>query len=72
MYAMAYGRCYGCKRIFGFNPVRVPSVVVNGSREPICQDCVNATNPKRIGNGLDPIVPLPEAYEACDESELDA
>jgi hypothetical protein len=67
---MAYGTCCGCKRIFGFNPVRVPSMAVNGSKEPICQECVNVANPRRIANGLDPIVPLPDAYGACEEWEL--
>jgi hypothetical protein len=71
MFAMAYAPCIGCKRPFNFNPVRVPSIRHNGKREPICQNCVDAVNPKRIKNGLQPIVPHPEAYTACDESELD-
>ena len=71
MYATCYGQCYGCKRLFSFNPVRVPSVVVNGSREPICINCVTVANPKRIANGLPPIVPAADAYEACEEWELD-
>jgi hypothetical protein len=70
MYALAYGACFGCNRIFSFNPMRVPSVVVNGSREPICIHCVTVANPRRIANGLEPIKPHPEAYEACEEGEL--
>lgn len=62
--------CIGCGRIFSYNPMRVPSVTVKGSREPICEACVKRVNPMRIANGLPPIIPLPDAYEACDESEL--
>jgi hypothetical protein len=71
-YALAHGACFGCGRIFSYNPVRVPSITSpkTGSREPICQACVDRANPRRIANGLPPIVPHPEAYEPCDESEL--
>lgn len=66
----ATSACVGCGRVFNYNPMRVPSVKVNGTREPICANCVARANPLRIANGLTPIVPLPDAYEACDESEL--
>jgi hypothetical protein len=69
-YAFAMSPCVGCGRVFTYNPVRVPSVTINGSREPICLDCVNRTNPQRVANGLPPIVPLPGAYDECDEAEL--
>lgn len=69
-YAFATSPCAWCGRLFNYNPVRVPSVTIKDSREPICQACVNRVNPLRIANGLAPIVPLPDAYEACDESEL--
>jgi hypothetical protein len=64
------GICVGCKQTFTFNPVRVPSVTINGTREPFCGSCVARANPVRIANGLDPIVPLPDAYQSCDEMEL--
>jgi len=70
MYALCYGPCFGCGRIFGFNPLRVPSILINGNREPICEACVNRANPRRLKNGLAPIDPAPDAYEACDEAEL--
>jgi len=69
-YAFAAAACIGCNRVFTFNPMRVPSITINGSREPICGDCVERANPLRLKNGLPPIEPLPDAYEACDESEL--
>jgi hypothetical protein len=69
-FAMAFGNCYGCGRPFGYNPMRVPSIRIAGDRKPICLTCVNRANPMREANGLEPIVPHPEAYEPCDESEL--
>lgn len=71
-YALVMGVCYGCKRTFGFNPNRVPSVRVppNNVREPICLDCVNRANPERIRNGLPPIVPHPDAYLPEDENAI--
>lgn len=69
-YALAMAPCIGCGLVFAFNPMRVPSVTVRGTREPICRSCVEIANPHRIANGLAPIVPLLGAYEDCDEAEL--
>lgn len=69
-YVNGVSSCVGCGRVFLYNPMRVPSVRIGGSREPICQDCVTRVNPLRIANGLEPIVPFPDAYDACDEGEL--
>jgi hypothetical protein len=69
-YAIVMSACYGCHRLFSYNPVRVPSVTVNGAREPICRACIERVNPMRLAKGLPPIVPLPDAYEAVEESEL--
>jgi hypothetical protein len=70
-YVSCMSACIGCKRIFSYNPVRVPSITINGKREPICAFCVTIVNPQRIANGLEPIVPFPDAYEAADEYEVD-
>jgi hypothetical protein len=69
-YAFCTGFCFGCKKIFTFNPMRVPSIPINGIREPVCLECITRANPARIKNGLEPIVPLPGAYESCEEEEL--
>jgi hypothetical protein len=70
-YVTATSPCLGCGRVFSYNPLRVPSCsAATGKREPICQICVDRVNPMRIKNGLEPIVPLPDAYEACEEDEL--
>ena len=69
-FAIATGLCIGCRQPFAFNPVRVPSAVVNGTREPICRTCVERVNPLREEKGLPPIEILPDAYAPCDENEL--
>lgn len=66
-YLMVMGPCFGCGRLFAFSAERVPSVVVDGARQPICADCVARTNPMREANGLEPITVLPGAYEADEE-----
>lgn len=69
-YAICTGQCAGCRRIFSFNPVRVPSIRVNGVREPLCRTCVDTVNAHRLKSGLE-VFPIPEdAYEPVDESEL--
>lgn len=70
-YITVLSACYGCKQLFTYNPARVPSIRINGLREPVCAACVARVNPERIARGLDPIVPLPGAYEPADEFELD-
>jgi hypothetical protein len=60
----AIAACVSCHGMFCFNPERVPSVVVNGTREPICRTCVERANPERVRRGLPAIVILPGAYEA--------
>jgi hypothetical protein len=69
-YAYATSNCFGCGRVFSYNPVRVPSIRIDGDRKPVCAACVVRANPEREKRGLDPIVPAPDAYEPCDESEL--
>ena len=69
-YLLVMGECIGCRRIMHFHPHRVPSIRINGVRQPICQACVDRVNPKRIANGLEPIHVLPGAYDVAEESEL--
>jgi hypothetical protein len=69
-YVLMHGTCYGCKQLFSFHPNLVPSLTIGGTREPFCRSCIERANPTRVANGLAPIVPLPGAYEPCDESEI--
>lgn len=65
-----FGPCIACKRVMGFNPIHVPSLRVNGVREPVCRECIEQANPKRKANGIAEIQIHPEAYEPAEESEL--
>jgi hypothetical protein len=69
-YLFVFGPCYGCRRMFSFSAERVPSIVVDGQREPICQECVDRANLIRVAEGLPPIVPLPGAYEPDEAGSL--
>ena len=69
-YVTCASRCYSCGNLFNYNPNLVPSITIDGERQPFCLNCVEAANPVRIQNGLLPIVPLPGAYEPCEENEL--
>ena len=69
-YAMMFAPCLGCKQTFGFNPHLVPSWRVNGVREPVCRNCVEAANSRRVKNGDTPHPIMPGAYEPIREEEL--
>lgn len=68
-YVFALGRCIGCGRHFTFHPERVPSLLVDGIREPVCRACVECVNPIRRANGFLEIVPLPGAYAPGTETD---
>lgn len=68
-YAICLGPCFGCGSLFAFHPDKVPSIERNGVKQPICRTCINRINPIRERNGLEPVVPLPNAY--WDEPELE-
>lgn len=69
-YVSVIGPCFVCKQVFSFHPNKVPSVRVNGRREPVCRACVEAANPKRAANGLEPIEVLEGAYGSAPEEEI--
>jgi hypothetical protein len=71
MYAQALAPCIGCRQPFWFHPNFVPSITIDGERQPICADCVERINPQRIKNGVPPIVPHERAYAPAHESELE-
>jgi hypothetical protein len=63
-YMTAIGPCLCCKRIFAYNPNTVPSSsAVTGSREPVCQSCMQTINQNRVKNGLQPFPIASDAYE---------
>ena len=65
----AISPCFGCGRVFTYNPDKVPSIPhpETGDKWPVCQACVDRANPERKKNGLPLIVPLPGAYDAQPE-----
>lgn len=69
-YALAYGTCLACRTTFGFNPLRVPSLTVDGDRKPVCSNCMGLVNQKRKKMGLPPHPVLPGAYDPAPISEL--
>lgn len=59
-----HGYCAACGRFIVFNPDRVPSLRVDGERQPICQSCHAEWNRiHRLAKGLDPAPLHPDAYE---------
>jgi len=55
--------CVACERIISYNPERVPSLRINGSREPLCRLCFIRWNQEhRISKGLEPVFLHPDAY----------
>ena len=70
-YATVFSPCVNCGRLFGYNPHKVPSIRVNGVREPVCRECIEAENAHRKDNNLE-LLPEPhaDAYEPIHESEL--
>ena len=71
-YAFMLAPCGVCHKPMSFNPHLVPSArgTPDGPREPICRQCIETANPKRIERGLPPIKILPGAYEPVSEEEL--
>jgi hypothetical protein len=60
--------CVGCQQIISYNPNKVPSLSVNGNREPICKKCFNKWNEiHRTSKGLEAVYLHPEAYSATRE-----
>lgn len=66
-YALMFGNCIACKSPIGFNPHKVPSLRINGVKEPICESCANRWN--ELHPGQERAI-LPGAYEPMDEHEL--
>lgn len=70
-YVSCIGSCVACGRVFSFNPLTVPSMrQANGSREPVCQVCMNNANAERARRGLRPHPIASDAYTACPEEAL--
>lgn len=67
MFAYVVGLCAACNHVIGFHPHKVPSLMINGKKEPICEGCAKRWNELHPAEAK-PI--LEGAYEPFDESEL--
>ena len=62
-YTLLHCPCAGCGALIAVNPDKCPSIRVKGSREPLCEGCINKWNEiHRTSQGLDPVPLNPEAY----------
>lgn len=66
-YLLCTGSCYGCGRLFTFNPDYVPSLTIEGERRPFCGSCVERANVVRETKGLALLTIHPEAFEPLPE-----
>ena len=70
-YISVIGFCFLCRRLFSFNPIRVPSIRDGaGERQPICQACIEGVNAERQARGLAPFPIDPDAYEGEPEQNV--
>lgn len=63
-YMFVLGDCVRCHQRFTFNADAVPSVRINGEREPICRECFESLNRIRESRGEQRIALRADAYEA--------
>ena len=68
----ASGPCVACGVLIPiFNPVCVPSIRVNGEREPLCRTCFERWNQiHRTSKGLEPLPLNPNAYQPANEVDV--
>jgi hypothetical protein len=64
------GTCINCGCTFGCNPNKVPSVRINGNREPVCKDCMDRLIAREEAAGIVPKRYADDAYEAIREEDL--
>jgi hypothetical protein len=43
-YATMMGFCIACGKPISFHPHKVPSLMIDGKRQPICEGCANRWN----------------------------
>lgn len=62
------GHCTQCRRLFIFDPAIVPSMTDGHPWDlnPICRNCVDQINRRRLAQRLPLIVPLGGSYEQAE------
>ena len=62
-YMMVVGACVSCRAFITFHPDFVPSIRVEGEREPLCRACFTRWNEiHRVSKGLEPLSLHSQAY----------
>ena len=69
-YVMATSPCFGCGGLFSYNPNKVPSIRIEGVRQPVCRACMDRVNEMRRNKGVPEHPISPDAYEPLNEAEL--
>lgn len=68
MSMIAMTMCHGCKKLFTFNPDRVPVVQFeDGESGPICKNCLELSNENLARQGMPLLYFLPGAYDPLEE-----
>ena len=68
-FLFVHGFCAACHKSIAYNPERVPSVRIDGTREAICVACHARWNIiHRTSKGLAPVAPHPDAYKPLEVS----
>jgi hypothetical protein len=55
--------CWSCGQLFSYNADWVPSIRIDGKRQPVCEGCMRIVNEGRRQAGLEPHFVHPDAYE---------
>ena len=67
-YVLVFGACCACGQRIHFNPDRVPSLRIDGVRQPLCFGCAERWNAiHRTAKGLPPVPIAEDAYEPKEE-----
>lgn len=69
-YVSVIGPCWRCDAMFSMNPHKVPSVRINGVREPICKQCMDHLIAAEEKAGITPKRYADDAYDAIPEEDL--
>jgi len=63
-YMWVIGDCINCGTMINFNPNHVPSLIIDGVREPLCEKCFDRWNEiHRISKDYGPVPLHPNAYK---------
>lgn len=68
-YMSVWSNCIVCKQLFPYNPFEVPSLRVDGVKEPVCGGCMETINKLRVKKGVEPFHVSKEAYEPVHEND---